>query len=107
MRLRLPRSSNQVRNIKRDHTEAILDSDLTDYFTIEEGGTKVKIKTRQFSAIGIALIFCIKEAFLRAESMGFGAGVKGRPWSTNVFFNKHSYCKNNPTLTDHRSSLMC
>jgi len=34
-------------------------------------------------------------------------GGKGGPWPTNVFFNKHSYCKNNPTYyTNHRSSLL-
>jgi len=34
-----------------------LDSDLKDYFILEEEGTKVKIKNIQYSAIGIALVF--------------------------------------------------
>jgi len=56
----VPRSSNQVRNIKRDHTEARFR--LKRVFSTE--GIKVKIKTVQHSAIGIALVFCIKEVFL-------------------------------------------
>jgi len=38
----------------------MLDSDLKVYLIIEEG-TKVKIKNIQYSAIGIAIVFCIKE----------------------------------------------
>jgi len=57
---------NQIRNIERDQSK--LDSDLKDYFAIEEEKTKVKIKSLQYLAIGIALVFYfIKEVFLRAE----------------------------------------
>jgi len=72
-----------------------LDSNLKDYFTIEE--TKVKIKNIQYSATGTALVFCIKEVFFYELSIGVGKGSKGEPWPANVFFNKHSICKNNPT----------
>jgi len=36
---------------------------LKDYFTIEKEVTKVNIKAIQYSAIGIALVFCINKIF--------------------------------------------
>jgi len=42
-----------------------LDFVRKDYSILQ--GTRVKFKTIQYSAIGIALVFCIKEIFLRAE----------------------------------------
>jgi len=95
-----------------------LDFDWKDYFTIEEYGTKVKIKIIQYSSIGIALsFFVLKRYFLRAEH---GRRQKGARegcgplvcFSTSthidVLFNKHSYCKNNPTyLTNHWTVVLC
>jgi len=44
-----------------------LNSDLLDYFTIQEG-TKVKIKNIQYSAIGLHRLFVLKKRyFLHAE----------------------------------------
>jgi len=84
-----------------------LDSDLKDYFAIEEE-TKVKIKNVQYPAISIALgFFVIKRYFLRAEYGHWQKGARESCGPLMCFFNKHSYCKNNPTLTNHRSSLIC
>jgi len=44
-----------------------LDSDLKDYFTIEER-IKVKIKNKQYSAIVLHLFFVLKIIFLRTEA---------------------------------------
>jgi len=77
-----------------------LDSDLKEYFTIEEEtieGTKVKIKNIlvQYSAIVIALIFCINTVFFKSWSWTLTERGKGGSWPANVFFNKHLNCKYN------------
>jgi len=95
-----------VQHLAQTNKISKLASDLKDYFTIEEE-TKVKIKNIQYSAIGIALIFCIEEVFFTSWAWALAEGRKGGPWPANVFYNKQSYCKNNPPLTNHRSSLMC
>jgi len=53
------------------------------------------------------LFICIKEVFFTSWALALAEWGKGGPWPANVFFNKHSYCKNIPILTNHHSSLMC
>jgi len=83
-----PRSSNQVRNSKRDHAEARFH---LKEFTIEEG-TKVKIKNIQYIQLSVLhLFFCIKEDFFTSSAWTSTEGQKGGPWLVNVFFDNHSY----------------
>jgi len=80
---------------------------LQEEFSFEGPDRPVATNRLEYSAIGIALVFCIKKVFYELSvGMGVGRGGKGGPWPANVFFNKHAYCKNNPTLANHRISLL-
>jgi len=52
-----------------------LNSDLKDYFTIEE---KVKIKNIQYLVISIALLFVLLKRYFYELSKGVGRGGQGR-----------------------------
>jgi len=62
-------------------------------FYNKKKGTKVKIKTIQYSALisyRYCIRFCIREVFLTSWAWASTEESKREPWPANVFFNKHS-----------------